>query len=570
MSVFSPDFLLSLHIMNCLIWLLSVILIPLSAIDTLMQSQPDSALTLLLDEPTDEPYYQLLLSEALYKNYYTQTNRTELLASLAYFDSVQDPFLSARCHYMNGVAYYEMDSVVQACEEYMTAIQIMEEHYSEKELTGHKAKFMALTYLRLTTLFSDQYLHEQAVFFGKQSLSFYNKHDAESWNIPWVLREIGSQYDMMGQLEDADYYYRMAMDALSDTCTLTYRDIASLRMLLYYHKENKSQVSLKQLHKLLTQAQSNNEYLSRCAVIGDIYYCEQQLDLAWFYLNKVYSESTNVNLKKQAAEFLAEICKSLGKDAEFIEYAGFLVPFANQEENKSELKSHLTELYCRFIKNNQVIEHQRNTNKRMKWFGAIFGNLVFTLILLWVLHKNKKHHLEAQITAERLAYETQQKAMAKRLQASNKALNNQKKEKEALLKELKEHQVQATWDNLEAFLNEDICVEIMDLLHDKCIKREAKSCDHQDLWLKDQQLSLLFAAVERHFNGFSKILTLRYPKIRPNEMDQCLLCLLDLKDVQIAALLHSDYSTIKKRSVKLTKAFGTEKTLQTFVRELVL
>ena len=54
--------------MKCLIWLLSVILIPLSAIDTLMQSQPDSALTVLLDEPTDEPYYQLLLSEALYKN----------------------------------------------------------------------------------------------------------------------------------------------------------------------------------------------------------------------------------------------------------------------------------------------------------------------------------------------------------------------------------------------------------------------------------------------------------------------------------------------------------------------
>ena len=61
-------------LMKCLIWLLSVILIPLSAIDTLMQSQPDSALTVLLDEPTDEPYYQLLLSEALYKNDYAQTN----------------------------------------------------------------------------------------------------------------------------------------------------------------------------------------------------------------------------------------------------------------------------------------------------------------------------------------------------------------------------------------------------------------------------------------------------------------------------------------------------------------
>ena len=99
----------------------------LIAIDTLMQTYPDSALTLLLDEEMDDPYYQLLLSEALYKNDYTQANRDELLEAMAYFDSVHDPFLSARCHYMNGVGYHEMDSVVPACEEYMKAIQTMEE-----------------------------------------------------------------------------------------------------------------------------------------------------------------------------------------------------------------------------------------------------------------------------------------------------------------------------------------------------------------------------------------------------------------------------------------------------------
>ena len=50
----------------------------LAAIDTLMQSRPDSALTLLLDLTMVDPYYQLLLSEALYKNYYDQINRSEL------------------------------------------------------------------------------------------------------------------------------------------------------------------------------------------------------------------------------------------------------------------------------------------------------------------------------------------------------------------------------------------------------------------------------------------------------------------------------------------------------------
>ena len=70
----------------------------LAAIDSVMQQRPDSALALLLDcrdgvrtvstDPTDRHYYQLLLSEALYKNDSTQANRKALQQAMAYFDSL--------------------------------------------------------------------------------------------------------------------------------------------------------------------------------------------------------------------------------------------------------------------------------------------------------------------------------------------------------------------------------------------------------------------------------------------------------------------------------------------------
>jgi hypothetical protein len=76
----------------------------LSAIDSLMWSQPDSALLRLLPwfdtccrdaarhistaTAYNRHYANLLLSELLYKNYYPQTNRTELQQALAYLDSV--------------------------------------------------------------------------------------------------------------------------------------------------------------------------------------------------------------------------------------------------------------------------------------------------------------------------------------------------------------------------------------------------------------------------------------------------------------------------------------------------
>ena len=47
--------------------------------------------------------------------------------------------------------YYELDSIVEACEEYILALEIMEEHFDEKELVGKKARFMALTYTHLTS-----------------------------------------------------------------------------------------------------------------------------------------------------------------------------------------------------------------------------------------------------------------------------------------------------------------------------------------------------------------------------------------------------------------------------------
>ena len=59
----------------------------LVAIDSLMQNRPDSALTMLLDNPMDNPYYQLLLSEALYKNDSAQLNRPGLLQAMAYLTS---------------------------------------------------------------------------------------------------------------------------------------------------------------------------------------------------------------------------------------------------------------------------------------------------------------------------------------------------------------------------------------------------------------------------------------------------------------------------------------------------
>ena len=70
----------------------------LAEIDSLMWRQPDSAFILLQEfvvspeveelDTFDGHYCQVLISELLYKNDFEQTNRTELLQVVAYFDSL--------------------------------------------------------------------------------------------------------------------------------------------------------------------------------------------------------------------------------------------------------------------------------------------------------------------------------------------------------------------------------------------------------------------------------------------------------------------------------------------------
>ena len=254
----------------------------LSQIDTLMWHHPDSALAVMM-EFADSPkadsldafnghYCQLLVSELLYKNDYGQSNRTELLQAVGYFDSLvrQAPplkggrgdlksisnqnhtiaFLDARAHYMNGVGYYERDSVVAACGEYLKALEIVETHFPNVETRratslqpNHLPRFMALTYGRLGDLFSKQYMQEPAIICYKKTLIF-NSIEPTSLNgtaKTWSL--LTKQYYKINQLDSAKYCLDESLRLLYDTNNMIYRDLISLSAVVYFD-ENRGGVML--------------------------------------------------------------------------------------------------------------------------------------------------------------------------------------------------------------------------------------------------------------------------------------------------------------------------------------
>ena len=586
----------------------------LQAIDSLMWQQPDSALAVLMnylnddgrdaarhvstDETFNNHYANLLLAELLYKNYCEQTNRSELSQAVSYFDSLTSTlndhphaswrhggleppsperndnliFLDARAHYINGVGYYENDSMVEACKEYLKALEVMEEQFEEKELVGKKAKLVALTCTHLSALFSDFYLHEQVIYFAQYSLTYYKKLELPSWNMAWVLNKIGNSFDMMEELDSAESYYNKAATALHDTNSLMYRDIATHQAYLEYKKDSlQADVIIQQLENLLSKSENNIEYLARCAIIGELYYHERQFDSAWHCLNLVYCETSNIVAKKQAAERLAEICKAQGRVSEMHEYADFLVPFANQEENKSVIRTQLTQLFNTYRQTKTNRQHQIETNIHLKQAITVIGSLIIVIlavIVLYVRNKQHKRKLETQIETERHAHKMQQAALAGRLKRSNATLKGQDKTASSVTPFSFAQQP----NGAESYVEEPICQEIIAVCNDKSnpIKSTVPVYAYASIALTDAQKVRLKEAVMRHYGPLFEKLKMQHPELKEKDLLYCHLCLLGLDNMQIAVLTQLSYRTIWEREKRLQALFHADDRIAIVLNEIIM
>ena len=580
----------------------------LEGIDNLMWQQPDSAFALLQTFATspeadsldgfDLHYFHLLLSELLYKNYCEQSNRTELLKAVGYFDSIVGShgavargvsvwpsqrrdasyasaktmaFLAARAHYINGVGYYERDSVVEACEEQMKARELAEE-LAEVDKTNRQYQwFMALVSTRLADLFSDMYLHEQAIYFAQLSLPYYQKSEEQSWYVSRMLCEIGIHYNMLNALDSADCYFQRALSALPDTNNLLYRDLIVCQAFLYYKSGGHSQTALELLYQTIEHAESEAEYLSRCMTLGEVYYRESQYDSAWKYLDKVYENTKNKDSKKQAAEWLVDISKTQGKESIILNYADYLIPFSNQEENQSEVKSQLTELYKDFGQKRQERSHQRIKERNTRWTIIVIGSLLVVIsavVCLYLKNKRSGKLLKAQIKEEKSSHETQQKALSGKLRKSNEELRELKK-----LIGRQKNSAQKT-NHAPSFAEEPICRLIIERVNQGQFLSQMDCKIYKDYALNKEQLTELRKAVDGHFNQFTIRISTAYPVLTRLDLDYCCLYLLGLTDADISALMQRAYNTVNERNSKLRRIFGSEMpigiTLQTIANDKAL
>jgi len=553
----------------------------LAATDSLMWEQPDSALAVMLEFAGSEEadilnefeghYCQVLVAELLYKNDYGQSNREEVLKAVGYFDSIDDGFLAARAHYMNGVGFYERDSVVAACGEYLKALEMVETHFPGIETRhgtslqpNHLPRFMALTYNRLGDLFKDMFM-QNAIYCYKKSLVFTSIEPTSPNGMAKLLSSLGQQYHFLYQYDSANYYLNEGLKHLFDTNNLAYRDIISQKALLNYNMGKEIEPSVNELRRMAAKASGTNEKTTRFIPIGDIYFDAQIYDSALVYLTQVFENTDDVLLKWDFAGKLRDIYQSQGDSLKAVQYALYQSENAVSEVESNARVSQLNELFQQHLQWEQEraeAERQQAARLRRNRMIVVVCVLVVVAVLLaWLFYRRKMRQqrdtASQQMEAVQEAHRLEKASMSGRLKKSNQELRELKDQmRQQAGNGAPKQEAQAV-----SFNEEPICRLIMERVNEGQFKAQMDCKLYQDYALGKEQVMALREAADRHFNQFTVRLAKAYPNLTKGDLDYCCLYLLGLSDADVAALMQRAYATVSERSRKIKTIFGTEEPL---------
>ena len=434
----------------------------LEGIDSLMWVQPDSALKVMLEFAGSEAadsmdafeghYCQVMVAELLFKNYYAQSNLTEVLKAVGYFDSIvgmngadargaspqrgvsvreRDAFLAARAHYINGAGYYEHDSLIEACGEYLFALRMMESYFAEGEMVGHKARFMALTYNRLGDLFSAQFMQEPAIYCCKQSLAYDRIAQTSTDKIANTLLQLGKQFDKLKEYDSASYYYERILEIHPDSQTLLYRDAVCMLALSEYSAHHDTLASLDSLKRMASQAANEDERLGRFVGIGSIYQDMGQYDSAKVYLEPVLGKYGKRG--KVAARLLRDIALIEGDTVKANQYAQFLIEDVTSAAKNQAQVSQLNDMFQQHLQwEQEKAEAERRQTEQLAARRRLVRGVVTAVVVLlvlgvgvwwWMAKRRKEHEAETQtLNEEKQQLQTQVDDALQQLQTVDDAL----------------------------------------------------------------------------------------------------------------------------------------------------
>lgn len=515
----------------------------------LMQTEPKAALLKLQKLKNSESQklsnsatqnlsnleYSILLAEALYKNYLPQSNFDDIKAIVDYIETEKSTpistliipdYLCAKAHYYHAVGLSEHNDLVGACEHYLKALEKMSEI---KKLDNEQTRFLFLTYTRLGEMFFNEQYCDIAIVKFKKALEYAYLLDNNK-SIAFILKNIGSTYQLAGNNDSALFYFN---ESLSTSSRLINKlDIEkNIAQILFEKGEKDSAYAI--IKNNIEKIDNYNAKDSYHTILGDFYYHDKLYDSAIHHF-RLSIESQFFYTKLNAARHLSAIYDSLNDNEKKAYFDNIISQLSIENINKRTNNAKLQNVYEEYKKR----KNEREELRYRQNVYIIVGSLIILtfIIIMFIRHIYKLNHKELLDTID---------SKDKTISEFNDKLSEVNKTNDNI--------------NFEAFHNSSICQKIIN----------RKPSDFTTL--SDGELALLLDAADKSLDNFTKKLKDIYPKLKKDDFYYICLLLLNIEKNKLQYLLGRNRKTIWERlnKIKIIMNISDNDDLHIFMKSLL-
>lgn len=554
----------------------------LKEISDTITNYPEEALTLLnnIDKPiidndfSEQEYheYQILLSEALYKNYHAQTNHNEIVNACSYFDSLsvlypqntEITFLFSKALYYKAVGFEELDKTKEAFNSYLKSLESIDKIKLNKKKVNKKQHneiqhCIALIYTRLGDLL---YWHDvydgaiECISKANELFCLEENQNALSRNniILAVIYGLNANHDKaLHHLSIADSILK-----INNVEGALKNDIERIKASVMYnvgYKEEAFQSVINQYKTL----DDPKQIMEAAGVLGDMYYNKKVYDSAIYYYEKYFPD--NKFSKINAANNIIEISIITGNHELITKYAPSLAEETNKEIMLSSIKTELTSLYHQY-KIQKDNDSLYNTIYRHLIILSIITIAIFILGLNVIKFKKKKYNKE--ITQKSNYINTLQKKIEK-TSSENKHIKLQMKNLEDEIIDIKNRSRRdyVSFDQKIDSIKEHY---IYKRLYNICIDSNIKTNTlYPELQINDfeqkEVIELFNTALD---NGFNKIIS-EHKGLKYNDLLYFCLYIIGFDEKHISAVTGKTYNAVWNRTKKIQEILGSDDEIRNII-----
>ncbi|MBO4907110.1 MAG: hypothetical protein J5486_08795 [Bacteroidaceae bacterium] len=390
----------------------------MTASSSLCDSSPAEALSMLetiKDSVLQSSEYTRMLWSLLYikaqdKMDYIFTTDSIIRPVAMYFEEHGTPNEAVEALFRLGRVYTEMHFYPQAVSAYLKCID-----YSEKNAYPNNSTYLYAC-SQLDGIYVEQNNYKDALMVARKAYS--HAYNCGLVN-PTYIMDVATPFAHLGLKDSADHYNMMAFNEIVRTHSEAQYSSIITELLDYYsfhQNQAKASLFLKTLDSIPTSLRDNSYYVAKASY----YVAFGPADSALYYNNYALSDSSNIKLRKAAAQGLMLTYYKLGEYEKACQYS---LVFAQAVQTLvSQMQIEKTNYAVNEYSNHKRIEAEAKAERNameLKITVVVAVCFVVVVILCFVIvyisHKRKTEHQQKQLIEELLESQEQKRKLTMEL-----------------------------------------------------------------------------------------------------------------------------------------------------------